>query len=170
MFAGKTTELLSRLAAARAAGRRVVAVQPAGDTRSGSGRLMAHTGQTWEATPLAGAGELAEAAGKAEVVGIDEVHFFGADLADACRELAGRGVRVIAAGVDLDHRGNVFPAVGALRLVAREVMQLVATCARCGAAATHTQRLVDSDAPIVVGGVEAYEPRCAACFQPPAVN
>lgn len=170
MFAGKTTDLLGRLAAARSAGRRVVAIQPAGDTRSGPGRLLAHSGETWEATPLADAGALAEAAGQAEVVGIDEAHFFGADLAGACRELAGRGVRVIAAGVDLDHRGNVFPAVGALRRVARDVVQLVATCARCGAAATHTQRLVDRDAPIVVGGAEAYEPRCAACFQPPAVN
>jgi len=168
MFAGKTTALLQRLADARSAGRVVVAIQPAGDTRSGAGRLRTHGGDVVEAIAIAAAPELATAAARAAVVGIDEAHFFAADLAEACRARAACGVRVIVAGVDLDHRGRMFPAIAAIAECADDVTKLTAPCARCGAPAAYTQRLVASDAPIVVGGAEAYEPRCAACFEPPA--
>ena len=170
MFAGKTTELLARLAAGRAAGLRVVAVQPVGDTRSGRGWLRSHTGDSFAAQAIAVVPDLPGVTNGAEVVGVDEAHFFGADLADGCRALAAQGVRVIAAGVDFDHRGRLFPAIAALQQCADERTTLTARCARCGAEAVYTQRLAASDAPIVVGGAEAYEPRCPACFDPPSTD
>jgi len=164
MFAGKTTELLHRLTLARDAGWHVVAIHPVGDTRSGAGCLRSHEGSIWPARPIGATAELAAAAAGADVIGIDEAHFFAPDLADVCRLLADAGVCVMAAGVDLDHRGRLFPAIAALQSVASSVTRLSAICARCGAVATYTQRLVAGDAPIVVGGAEAYEPRCLACF------
>jgi thymidine kinase len=167
MFAGKTTALLERLARADATGCSVVALKPQRDTRSGSATLRSHTGATWPAIAVGTAGEIHPAAGVAEMVVIDEAHFFDHDLADACAKLIGAGLSVVAAGVDWDHRGVLFDSMARLIEIADTVTRLTTGCARCGAPAEFTQRLVADNARIVVGGAEAYEPRCAACFKSP---
>jgi thymidine kinase len=59
--------------------------------------------------------------------------------------------------------------MASLMAVAEQVDKLFAICARCGAYATRSQRLIDgqpapADAPtLVVGGLELYEARCRAC-------
>jgi thymidine kinase len=45
MFAGKTTELMRRIAAARDAGQRVLVVKPAHDTRYAQAAIVTHTGE-----------------------------------------------------------------------------------------------------------------------------
>lgn len=112
--------------------------------------------------------EILKAAAGAQVVGIDEVHFWDAEIVPVCAALKNLGVRVIAAGVDLDHRGQPFAAAAGLERIADEVVRLTSTCAQCGAAAAYTQRLIESSEPIVVGGVGDYEPRCEKCFEPMA--
>jgi thymidine kinase len=42
-------------------------------------------------------------------------------------------------------------------------------CARCGAAATRSQRLVAAEGQLFVGGASEYEARCRACFVPERV-
>jgi len=165
MFAGKTTLLVERLTAAGAAGVTVVAIKPARDTRYEARRIVTHDGGALDARPIATAAELVPAVAGAVVVGVDEAHFFDASLAKECQSLAQHGVRVIAAGVDLDHRGQLFEVMATLQRMADEVTRLESVCARCGAPATLTQRLVASEARIVVGGAGDYEPRCAQCFQ-----
>lgn len=165
MFAGKTTALLGRVAAARAAGGVVRVFKPAHDTRYDARRVVPHDGDAVAAVVLDAGDRLADMVGDAAVVGIDEVHFFERRFADECADVAARGVRVVAAGVDLDHRGVLFEVMAALLARADEVTRLTARCGRCGAAATHTQRLIAGTARIVVGGVGSYEPRCAACFE-----
>jgi len=165
MFAGKTTELLRRLADARAAGRSAAAVKPRGDCRSGRSRLATHTGATLEAFDAADASQIPDAA---EVIGVDEAHFFGAALTPVCRALVARGRRVIVAGVHLDHRGRPFEPFPELLPMADEALHLFAPCARCGRPAIHSHR--KGPAPpgnrIVVGGAELYEPLCPGCFAP----
>jgi thymidine kinase len=168
MFSGKTTALLDRLHEADATGRRVLAVKPARDDRYGSDRIASHTGQSCTATPIGRPQEILKAAAGANVVGIDEVHFWNTDIVPVCAALKSRGCRVIAAGVDLDHRGQPFAAAAGLERIADDVQRLTAICARCGAVAVYTQRMIASDEPIVVGGAGDYEPRCAACFEPMA--
>ena len=168
MFAGKTTELIRRLENACAVGVRGVAVKPAADVRSGAGRMVAHTGQRFDAVDVTDAASVVTAAADADVLGLDELHFFDTDIADACRQLADRGTRVIAAGVDYDERGELFAATARLLDIADDVTRLTARCTVCGGVARYTQRMVADDARIVVGGAEAYEPRCAKCFLPKA--
>jgi thymidine kinase len=165
MFAGKTTALIDRLQSAAADGRIVVAIKPARDDRYAADHLASHAGARLDALSIESAAQLRTAAGAADVVGIDEVHFFDAAIAAACLQLAAAGRDVVVAGVDLDHRGEVFPAVAALEQIADRVTRLVAPCARCGAPAQYTQRLIASDDPIVVGGAGDYEPRCGRCFE-----
>lgn len=114
-----------------------------------------------------------------EVVGVDEVHMFTEkDVAQVGEALA-RGSRVVAAGIDLDHRGEMFAPVRALlELGPSTVTYRRAVCDTCRRfAATHTQVLADG-VPFTrpLGGSEAlpddgtftYEARCRECFSWPA--
>ena len=170
MFAGKTTTLLRRAAEARAHGMVVQVLRPAVDHRSAADAIETHAGERMQAVCVASAREVSGAAVDAHLVVIDEVHFFGGELAAVCGALLARGVSVIAAGVDIDHFGLPFEPFPALCTMAHVVHRLQGTCARCGQPSTHTQRLVKGGARIVVGGAEAYEPRCAACFEPSAAD
>jgi thymidine kinase len=76
------------------------------------------------------------------------------------------GKRVIVAGLDLDYRGIPFEPVPHLMAKAEYVTKTLAVCARCGAAASRTQRLVASAERIVVGAQDTYEARCRRCFEP----
>lgn len=166
MFSGKTSALIARLVAAREAGLQVVAVKPAHDTRYGHEQIGSHDGNQLPAVNVSAVHEIRAIAAGSHVVGIDEVHFFEESLVGICRELAGAGVRVVAAGVEIDHRGRPFEVVERLAAAAHAVTRLTAICGRCGAPARHSQRLVAGDARILVGGVGIYEPRCDRCFEP----
>ncbi|MBI3461722.1 MAG: thymidine kinase [Planctomycetes bacterium] len=167
MFSGKTTALIQRLEAARVAGRKAMAFKPALDTRYSRDELVSHDGLKLVGKCVVDVQEILQAVDTADVVGIDEIQFFDGALVDVCVTAADRGIGVILAGVDLDHRGRPFEVVEQCEAAAGLVTRLVARCARCGDVARRTQRLVPGDARIVVGGSGAYEPRCDRCFAPP---
>lgn len=167
MFAGKSTRLIESLDAARTGGATVVAIKPQRDVRYGVDQIVTHAGRGMPAESVSVESEITEAVGGADIVGIDELHFFDATIAGVIGDLSQRGKTVIAAGVNLDHRGEPFASVSAVERIADRVTRLTSRCSRCGAVAQFTQRMIDSDEPIVVGGVGDYEPRCAACFERP---
>lgn len=166
MFSGKTTTLIRRLESARMAGRGTIAIKPSLDTRYSNDGLVSHDGLKLAATCIDNVYAILQAIGTADVVGIDEIHFFDLALLEVCTAATESGTQVILAGVDLDHRGRPFQVVERCEAAAGLVTRLVAQCARCGDPARRTQRLVPSDARIVVGGSGAYEPRCERCFAP----
>ncbi|MEW1951901.1 thymidine kinase [Terrabacter sp. NPDC080008] len=114
-----------------------------------------------------------------EVVAVDEVHMFGASDVAVIEQLLARGTRVVVAGIDLDHRGELFATVRALlELGPDTVAYRRAVCDRCrDFSATHTQ-VLRSGEPFLehLGGSEAlpddgtfsYEARCRSCFVRPA--
>ncbi len=166
MFSGKTTAMFARLVAAREAGFGTVAIKPALDSRYSQDEIVSHDGQKMTAAIVTAVQEIRAITVARSVVGIDEVHFFEESLIDMCSELADVGMRIIVAGVEIDHRGRPFEVVERLALTADTVTRLTAICRRCGAPARHSQRLMMCDDRIVVGGVGTYEPRCDRCFEP----
>jgi thymidine kinase len=165
MFSGKTEELLRRIKRARLARQPVVLFKPRVDNRYDEVKVVSHEGLNADAVPVASADELlARMPKEAVVAGIDEVQFFDDAIVDAAEALASRGVRVIAVGLDQDWRGRPFGPMPALMAVAEYVTKLHAVCARCGGAATRSQRLVASEGQLFVGGAAEYEARCRACF------
>jgi thymidine kinase len=104
------------------------------------------------------------------VVGIDEIQFFDPRIVGIAQALADRGVRVIAAGLDQDYRGEPFGPMGPLLAIAEYVTKLHAVCAVCGAHASRSQRLVASEGQLFVGGAAAYEARCRGCFVPDVID
>lgn len=166
MFAGKTTELISRAADGLRDGEKVVVIKPMRDTRYAKDRIVTHGGGGMDARAVEDADRVQDACGDATTVVIDEVHFFGSAIVRVIGELMERGVHVVVGGVDLDHRGEVFEPFDELEEMADETVRLTAKCAVCGKAAVHTQRMSGDAGRIVVGGVGMYEPRCAGCFEP----
>ncbi|MFG0273618.1 MAG: thymidine kinase [Phycisphaerales bacterium] len=170
MFAGKTTRLLERLAAAQQAGRAVIAAKPRIDTRYHPTDIVTHAGRSISAHTIDHPRELDALARDAAVLGLDEAHFFEEGLRDAANALVSRGVTVILAGLDRTSLNQPFGEMGALLIEADEVTKLTAPCAVCGRPAVHTVRLFDSTESIVVGGEGMFENRCRAHLHDPPPN
>jgi len=165
MFSGKTEELLRRIKRARLARQRVQLFKPRVDDRYDAVKVVSHEGANADALPVASADELrANVQPDTAVVGIDEVQFFDEGVVAVAEHLAGRGIRVIVAGLDQDYRGQPFGPIPALMAIAEFVTKLHAVCATCGGQACRSQRLVASEGQLFVGGAAAYEARCRRCF------
>ncbi|MDX2140492.1 MAG: thymidine kinase [Chloroflexota bacterium] len=167
MFCGKTEELIRRVRRAIIARQTVQVFKHSLDKRYGEAHVISHSGQNIDATPIQTAAELsALVTPRTTVVAIDEVQFFEAAIVPAIELLAERGIRVIAAGLDMDFRGEPFGHIPELMSKAEEVTKLQAICMECGNPASRTQRLVNgkpahfNDPIIMVGATESYEPRC----------
>lgn len=166
MFSGKTTTMLRILAAAPP--RAVLGVKHARDVRHIGDHIISHAGLCLKATVVVGSDELVGLpVDGVRIVGIDEAHFFDDGLVDAVQSLSLRGIDVILTGLDRTSWGRPFPLIRRLGAVADEICILTATCARCGGVGEFTQRLTPVVNGQIVGGVGAFEPRCAQCWTPP---
>jgi thymidine kinase len=141
--------------------------KPQLDDRYSLQRVTSHNGQNIEAIPLPNADEILKCLeNDTTVVAIDEVQFFDSNIVHVVQHLANRGVRVMAAGLDMDFRGEPFGCMPNLLSIAEEVVKLHAICMVCGDDAVCTQRLVNGvpahydDPVIMVGAQERYEARC----------
>jgi thymidine kinase len=166
MFSGKTERLIARLRQEQAAGRRVLAFKHVIDNRYDPTHLITHTQDRFAALRARDAAEVVRTAADADVVAIDEGHFFGPALVDAVRRMVAAGKTIIIAGLEFNAWGRPFTPMPELAALADDVIVRTAPCKRCGAPAHYSQRLVPVTSHLLVGGSEAYEPRCARCFEP----
>jgi thymidine kinase len=173
MFAGKTEELLRRVRRAVIAGRRVVVVGHALDIRHGTDRLASHAGLDHPSAAASTVEEVRAAIPDGtEIVAIDEAQFFGEGLVALVTELAGEGLTVLVAGLDVTFDGEPFEPLPALMALAERVDKLTAICTVCGEEAVFHARVreasVGADALVAdnVGGIESYQARCRRHFAP----
>jgi thymidine kinase len=169
MFSGKSEELIRRLRRARIARLKVQVFKPEIDVRFSRDHIVSHSEMRHESSAVRTAHEILELLDpETEVVGIDEGQFFDNDLIDIVNQLAGRGVRVIVAGLDQDYTGRPFEPMPQLLAVAEYITKTHAICVRCGQPANYSQRIVEVEGQVVVGAGDAYEARCRRCFVPHA--
>lgn len=167
MFSGKSEELIRRVRRAEIARQRAQVFKPMLDDRFGRQHVASHDGARLEAVPIARSDDIHQRLGSGvTVVAVDEAQFLDDGLAEAAQRLADRGIRVIAAGLDMDFRGEPFGPMARLLALAETVDKLQAICMVCGAPASRTQRLVNghparyTDPIILIGAQEVYEARC----------
>jgi thymidine kinase len=169
MFSGKSEELIRRLRRARIARLKVQVFKPEIDVRFSKDHIVSHSEMRHESAAVRTADDiLARVEPGTEVVGIDEGQFFDTDLVHVANALAGRGVRVIIAGLDQDYTGKPFGPMPELLAVAEYITKTHAICVRCGQPANYSQRIVQVEGQVVVGASDAYEARCRRCFVPHA--
>ena len=174
MFAGKTEELIRRIKVLEFAKKEIMVFKPVIDNRYSETRVVSHAGSSVESYVVNDALEILEMIKPTtQVVAIDEVQFFDDNICAVCNELADRGIRVMAAGLDTNFKGEPFGPMPQLMTEAEFVTKLAAVCNKCGAPATRTQRIVNgkpasyNDPIILVGAAESYEARCRHCHELP---
>jgi len=172
MFAGKTEELIRRIKVLEIAKQKVLVFKPRIDNRYSDTKVASHAGSMVDSIIIDRAAEILDhVTDDTDVLAIDEVQFLDKDIVEVCDILADRGIRVMAAGLDMDFRGEPFGVMPTLLTKAEFVTKLTAVCVKCGAPATRTQRIVNGrpaawdDPQIVVGAQETYEARCRHCHE-----
>ena len=172
MFAGKTEELIRRINVLSYARKNILVFKPKIDDRYSTTEIASHAGSKVPCIVISEAKEILDHVNyDTDVVAIDEVQFFDEDVVDICEYLADSGLRVMVAGLDKDFRGEPLGVLPDLLTRAEFVTKLTAVCAKCGAPATRTQRIINgkpasfNDPIVLVGAKEAYEPRCRHCHE-----
>lgn len=164
MFSGKTEELIRRLRRSQIANLNVEIFKPKKDNRYNESAVVSHDLNSIQSTPVENAAAILLLESNVQVAGIDEGQFFDDELPNVCNILANRGVRVIVAGLDMDFEGKPFGPMPQLMAIAEHVTKLYAVCVQCGGAASYSYRITDSNARILIGEKESYEPRCRICY------
>ena len=170
MYSGKSEELIRILKRAKIAKQNIVVFKPQIDDRYSNEDVVSHSGESIHAIPINKAKEIYDYIdSNTQVVGIDEVQFFDDEVVDIAIDLADKGIRVIAAGLDMDFKGEPFGPTPRLLAVSEFIDKIQSICSVCGQPATRSQRLINgeparyNDPIIQVGAVESYEARCRKC-------
>ena len=176
MFAGKSTELLRLIDRAEHNKKKVVAIKPQLESYYHNFFITTHNGEKRAAQLISTHERNLEATvlqlcKDADVVGLDDVHFYPQKMISIINKLINNGVTVIVAGLDLDFRAESFGIMPELMVRADRIKKLSAVCINCNhRKARFSQRIINNspakyDTPIIMTGAEeCYQPRCSDCF------
>ena len=174
MFSGKTSRLIELLERERFAGRKVILFKPDMDRRYSENMVKTHKGIELDATTVktnsSGIKALINVAPDYDVIGVDEAQFWdeNSGIEEALNNLASSKKIVYVSTLNKDYKGRPFSVSENLLAYADTIHSLTAVCTKCGEDAVFSQRMIDgveeSGPRIVIGGREAYQPRCRNCF------
>ena len=156
MFSGKTEELIRRLKRAKIANQKIQIFKPSIDSRSDQ-YIESHDKKKIKSITVKTAYDIFEIGKDFDVIGIDEIQFFDNDIISVCNSLANNGVRVIAAGLDMDYLGNPFGPMPNLMAIAEYVTKVHAICSETGNIANYSYRKKKEDSIILIGEEGEYK-------------
>ena len=156
MFSGKTEELIRRLKRAKIANQKIQIFKPSLDSRNNE-YIESHDKNRIKSLTVKTSYDLYDIGKDFDVIGIDEVQFFDDEIVSVCNSLANNGVRVIAAGLDMDYLGNPFGPMPNLMAIAEYVTKVHAICSKTGNIANYSYRKNKEDSIILIGEKDEYE-------------
>lgn len=177
MYSGKTTELFRRLERHKIAGRNVVMLRPAIDTRhqlthEGLHAKTVKTKLPWPVLAVDGI-ELSTLM-EYDVIGIDEGQFFPSLLHNSTDSEHNEGIlslvhltkpkHVIISALNGTSELGVWPTVQELIPHVERLDFLAAVCMKCGADAHFSFYISGKKEAVSVGGEGAYLALCRACY------
>ena len=162
MFAGKSSELLTRLRRDAVAGKKCVLVCHDSDTRyTKANEVVTHNGTRMQAVRARRLEEVMDALKNADTIGIDEGQFFP-DI-HLLAEL-GASKHIVVAALLHQFTGKPFPLIESSLSMWDDIVYLHAVCWKCKCyTASRTVRLTPVSGSMV-GGAEAYAAACKQCF------
>ena len=175
MSCGKTEELLRRVRRCIIAQKKVKVFSPDIDTRTKGDYIESRSGLWLDAIKVKHSMNILNVVKPDdEVIAIDELQFFDANIVKVITKLMNEGKKIIGTGLELDFKAEPFGSMPELMCIATRVDKLQAVCMKCGCEhATRTQRLIDGkpadkNSPLImIGGDETYEARCVKCYELP---
>lgn len=173
MFSGKSEELLRRIKRGVIAKQKVLLFKPSIDNRYDENRVSTHNGNSYDSISIEKSSDILNFVKdtKYDIIGIDEIQFFDNDIVKIINKLADDGIRVIAAGLDMDFKAEPFHPMPEIMAISEMVTKLHAVCNKCGKEASRSQRLINGkpakydDPVVVIGASESYEARCRHCHE-----
>ena len=156
MFSGKTEELIRRLKRAKIANQKIQIFKPSLDSRNNE-YIESHDKNRIKSLTVKASYDVYDIGKDFDVIGIDEVQFFDDEIVSVCNSLANNGVRVIAAGLDMDYLGNPFGPMPNLMAIAEYVTKVHAICSKTGNIANYSYRKNKEDSIILIGEKDEYE-------------
>ena len=156
MFSGKTEELIRRLKRAKIANQKIQIFKPSLDSRNNE-YIESHDKNRIKSLTVKTSYDVYDTGKDFDVIGIDEVQFFDDEIVSVCNSLANNGVRVIAAGLDMDYLGNPFGPMPNLMAIAEYVTKVHAICSKTGNIANYSYRKNKEDSIILIGEKDEYE-------------
>ena len=156
MFSGKTEELIRRLKRAKIANQKIQIFKPSLDSRNND-YIESHDKNRIKSLTVKTSYDVYDIGKDFDVIGIDEVQFFDDEIVSVCNSLANNGVRVIAAGLDMDYLGNPFGPMPNLMAIAEYVTKVHAICSKTGNIANYSYRKNKEDSIILIGEKDEYE-------------
>lgn len=156
MFSGKTEELIRRLKRAKIANQKIQIFKPSLDSRNNE-YIESHDKNRIKSLTVKTSYDVYDIGKDFDVIGIDEVQFFDDEIVSVCNSLANDGVRVIAAGLDMDYLGNPFGPMPNLMAIAEYVTKVHAICSKTGNIANYSYRKNKEDSIILIGEKDEYE-------------
>ncbi|MBA2306821.1 thymidine kinase [Candidatus Dependentiae bacterium] len=171
MFSGKSEELIRRARRSEIAHTKTIIFKHKVDDRMSVEYVHSHNGDRIKAIALDDAWDInLFITDEIKTLAIDEAQFFSSEIVQVILELLDKGKRIIAAGLDLDFRGQPFGSMPLLMALADSVTKLNAICVMCGNSAHFSQRLINGKAAnfddplILIGMQDYYEARCRDCY------
>lgn len=173
MFSGKTGELFRNLRrveiseALKGTSKIIVLFKPKKDGRYSDTEAVTHNGEIREAIVVKTIQDMKDwiAKNPVDIIAIDEGQFFNIhELNTFASSQADQGKIVVVATLDQDFRTMPFEGLPELLVDADFTQQLHPVCVGCGGLASRSRRTIPVVSTFHVGGKEAYEPLCRACY------
>ena len=165
MFAGKTTALIEEISRRNLKPHQIIALKPSADNRHVESSLVTHSGLTYPCITYQPELEFSTLITPyTELIVFDEAQFFDKLFLFDIKKFLGKGIDVVAAGLNLDYRKRPFGLMTSLIELADHHLHLKAQCAVCQKPADYSYRKLNNNVLLLIGGKEYYEPRCETCF------
>ncbi|MBD5423484.1 MAG: thymidine kinase [Mycoplasma sp.] len=165
MFSGKSEELIKRIRILSYAEIPTLVIKPAIDNRFSNSDIISRNGTSIKSYSISTVDEIKKLfeSNKYKALVVDEIQFFDIELINYIDQLANKGIRIIACGLDQDYLRRPFNVVAQLMAIADSVLKLKAVCLICKKAASCSFRTSSSNDTIEIGDTDKYEARCREC-------
>lgn len=157
MYSMKSTELILRYYRYTYGGKKCLVVKYRGDKRYSEDdtKIVTHSGISLDALPVKFLYEVDDLVPKFDVVCIDEIQFYK-DAPYFCDKWANEGKIVEACGLNGKFDRSTFDVISKLIALATDITFKKAVCKQTGNDAIYSQRTVESDEEILIGGADKY--------------
>lgn len=131
MFASKSTILISEIKKFMRKKKKCIVINNSRDTRYGDNVVATHDGVTLKAEKCSSLKEVRDKMKDAEVIAIDEIHFFPVEDIEIIKEMRRAGKIFLISGLNGSYEQTPFEIVSRLIPLASKIVHATALCSVC---------------------------------------